>query len=218
MPESCCRADYDTIFDDRTARRELADYRRKGAAGTTARLIDAVRALGAEGAEVLDIGGGVGVVGTELLLAGAARLTDVDASHPYLAAARLEVDRRGFGERATFRYGDFVEVASEIAPADIVTLDRVICCYGDWTALVDRSVERARRTYGVVFPVERWWVRAVVGAGNLGLRLFRKRFKFHVHPERTLDARIRAAGFERRFHHRGVIWQTAVYARTRPIA
>ncbi len=218
MPESCCRPEYDSIFNDRTARRELDDYRRKGAAGSTARLIDAVKALGVDAAEVLDIGGGVGVVGTELLLAGAARLSGVDASEAYLAAARLEVDRRGFGEQATFRYGDFVEVASEIAPADIVTLDHVICCYGDWEALVDRSVERTRRTYGVVFPVERWWIRAVARVGNTALRLFRKRFQFHVHPERQVDARIRAAGFERRFHHRGVIWQTAVYARTHPAA
>lgn len=216
MPDSCCRADYDAIFNDRAARRELDDYRRKGATGSTARLIDAVKALGVDGAEVLDIGGGVGVVGTELLLAGAERLTDIDASQAYLAAARLEVARRGFEERATFHYGDFVEMAPEIPAVDVVTLDHVICCYGDWTVLVDRSVERARQTYGVVFPVERWWIRAVARIGNTALRLFRKRFQFYVHPEREIDARIRAAGFARRFHHRGVIWQTAVYARTTP--
>ncbi len=218
MPESCCRPEYDAIFNDRTARRELDEYRRKGAVGSTARLIDAIKALGVDGAEVLDIGGGVGVVGTELLLAGAARLTGVDASQAYLAAARLEVGRRGFAERATFRYGDFVEEASDIGPADVVTLDHVICCYRDWKALVDRSVERAGRTYGLVFPVERWWIRGVARVGNAALRLFRRRFQFHVHPERQVDARIRAAGFERRFHHRGVIWQTAVYARTLPAA
>lgn len=218
MPESCCRPEYDAIFNDRTARRELDEYRRKGARGSTARLIDAIKTLGVDGAKVLDIGGGVGVVGTELLLAGAARLTGVDASQAYLAAARLEVGRRGFAERATFRYGDFVELAPEIDGADVVTLDHVICCYGDWHALVDRSVERAGRTYGLVFPVERWWIRAVARAGNVALRLFRRQFQFHVHPEGEVDARIRAAGFDRRFHHRGVIWQTAVYARNLPAA
>ncbi len=216
MPDSCCRADYDTIFNDRAARRELEDYRRNGPSGSTARLIDAMKGLGVDGADVLDIGGGVGVVGTELLLAGAERLTDVDASQAYLDAARLEVVRRGFEERATFHYGDFVEMASDIEPADIVTLDHVICCYGDWSALVDRSVERTRRAYGVVFPAERWWIRAVARLGNTALRLFRKRFRFYVHPERQVDARIRAAGFERLSHHRGLIWQTSVYARTEP--
>ncbi|MEO6578131.1 MAG: hypothetical protein ABIO99_04445, partial [Candidatus Limnocylindria bacterium] len=140
-------------------------------------------------------------------------LTDVDASRAYLAAARLEAERRGFGDQASFVNADFVEIADDVEAADLVTLDRVLCCYGDWTALVDRSVAHARRAYGLVYPVERRWLRFGASVVNLGLRLFRQSFRFHVHPERLVDARIRAAGFEAAMRHRGPIWQTVVYVR-----
>lgn len=214
MPGGCCEPDYDLTFDERTARRELAAYRRSGASGTTRRLIEAIRSEGVDGATVLDIGSGVGVIGMELLASGALRLIDVDAARAYVDAARAEAQRRGLAEQATFVRGDFVEVAPDIAPADVVTLDRVICCYGDWRSLVDRSAERARRLYGVVFPVERWWMRLIVGAGNLAMRVVGRRFRFYVHPEREVDGRIRGHGFRRVRERRGLAWQTILYART----
>jgi len=214
VPPACCDADYDAMFDARTARQQLTAYRRAGPTGSTRRLIDAVRASGGvEGATVLDIGGGVGVVGFELLAAGADRLTDVDAARAYVAVARREAARRGVDDRITFLHGDFVALADEVDTADVVTLDRVICCYADWTALVDRSTAHARRLYALVYPTDRWWTRAAIWIGNLTLRLSRRAFRGYVHPARAVDARVRAAGFERRVHHHGWLWQTAVYER-----
>jgi SAM-dependent methyltransferase len=215
MPAPCCDADYDAMFDARTARRDLAAYHRSGATGSTGRLIDAIKAAGVNGATVLDIGGGVGVVGFELMAAGADRLTDVDAARAYVAVARREATRRGLEDRTTFHHGDFVALADGIDSADIVTLDRVVCCYRDWVALVDRSVARARRLYGLVYPRDRWWTRIGIGMGNLMLRLSRKSYRGYVHSERAIDARVRAAGFLPRIHHRGWLWQTVVYERTR---
>ena len=215
MSRDCCRPDYDALFDDRAARRELGAYRRKGATGTTRRLLDALRREGVRGATSIDIGGGVGVIGAELLAAGVAEVVNVDASGPYLAAAREEIERRGLGDRAAFHHGDFVELAERVEPADIVTLDRVVCCYGDWETLVGRSVERARRLYGLVYPRDRWWMRVSIGAVRTVGRLFGQAFPFHVHPERRIDARIRAAGFELVFARRGLAWQTLLYRRAR---
>ena len=215
MGGDCCRPDYDHLFDERAARRELEAYRRRGPDGTTRRLLDAIRAEGVERATVVDIGGGVGVIGAELLAAGAESLDNVDASGPYLAAARSEIQRRGFGDRATFRHGDFVDLAVEVEAADIVTLNRVVCCYTDWEGLVGRSVERARRLYGLVYPRDRWWMRASIGLVRTVGRLFGQAYPFHVHPEREVDARIRASGFELVFARRGIAWQTLLYRRTR---
>jgi SAM-dependent methyltransferase len=214
MTRDCCRPDYDGLFNDRAARRELAAYRRNGATGTTRRLLEAIRSSGVAGTRVLDIGGGVGVIGAELLRAGASRLTDVDASRPYLEAARSEIERRGYGERASFLHGDFVDLADDVDPAEIVTLDRVICCYSDWTSLVDRSVERARHLYGLVYPRDRWWMRLGIGSVRTVGRLFGRALPFHVHPEQAVDARIRAAGFEPIFARRGLAWQTILYRHT----
>lgn len=137
----------------------------------------------------------------------------VDASRPYVAVASHEAELRGLGERTAFVHGDFVEMAAQMDPADIVTLDRVVCCYEDWRAMVDRSTERAGRLIGLVLPNDRWWLRAGIGFGNLALRLTGTSFRGYVHPERRIDERIRAAGFERRLHHRGWIWQTMLYQR-----
>lgn len=213
MSRNCCRPDYDALFDDRAARRELEAYRRTGADGRTRHLLDAVRAEGVGGGTVIDIGGGVGVIGVELLAAGARALTNVDASGPYLSAARSEIERRGFGDRTTFHHGDFVDLASEVATADIVTLNRVVCCYGDWEALIGRSAERARRLYGLVYPRDRWWMRMPLGVVRAVGPLFGQAFPFHVHPERAIDERIRASGFELVFARRGIAWQTLLYRR-----
>lgn len=213
MPDTCCRPDYDAAFDARTARRQALAYRRDGPKGATRRLIEAIKALGVGGGTALDIGGGVGVIGLELLAAGAASTTEVDASRPSIEVAQHEARRRGLGDRARFRHGDFVEIADEIDAADVVTLDRVICCYGDWPAMVDRATERARRILGLVYPNDRWWNRVAVGIANLLLRLSGRSFRGYIHTERGVDARIRAAGFEPRTHHRGWLWQTVVYER-----
>jgi magnesium-protoporphyrin O-methyltransferase len=213
VPPRCCEPDYDALFDERAARRELAAYQRNGPTGTTRRLIEAIRLEGVVGASVLDIGGGVGIIGAELLGCGASTMTDVDASHAYAATARAELERRGFGDRISVRHGDFVRLAGDTAPADIVTLDRVVCCYGDWATLIDRSTERAHRLIGLVYPNDRWWMRLVVGTGNLVIRLFRQQFRFYIHPEREIDARIRGGGFERHFRHRSIGWQTVLYRR-----
>ncbi len=214
MPPSCCEADYDAVFDARTARRELTAYRRSGPSGSTRRLIEAVTATGVDGAALLDIGGGVGVIGFELLAAGADRVTGVDAARAYVAVAGHEARRLGLADRTSYRHGDFVALADEVADADVVTLDRVVCCYGDWVALVDRSAAHARRIYGLVYPNDRWWTRVAIWMGNVVFRFSRRSYRGYVHPERAIHARIRDAGFERRLHHRGWLWQTVVYERT----
>src|SRR5699024_7073242 len=78
VPGSCCKPDYDAAFDARSARRQLERYRREGARGSTQRLVDAITAAGVSEMSVLDVGGGIGIVGMELLDAGASIVTEVD--------------------------------------------------------------------------------------------------------------------------------------------
>jgi magnesium-protoporphyrin O-methyltransferase len=58
-------------------------------------LIEAIKAEGVTGATVLDIGGGIGAIQSELLDAGASTATSVEASSAYLSTARGEANRRG---------------------------------------------------------------------------------------------------------------------------
>jgi magnesium-protoporphyrin O-methyltransferase len=216
--DGCCSLDYDEHFNADEARRDILDYRAHGAQGTTRQLLDALIGEGVESATLLDIGGGVGVLQLELLEAGIASSMDVDASAPFIAVASAEAKERGFADRTAYRHGDFVSLADEIEPADLVTLDRVICCYTDVSSLVSRSAAHARRLYGLVYPVDRWWTRAMFRVMNLVTRLSGSNYRAYVHPQSLVDRLIHDAGLEPRYHHAGMLWQTAVYARVRPAA
>jgi predicted RNA methylase len=127
------------IFDRRSAEQDLERYQRHGPDTTTRMLLDMIRERGVRGASVLDVGAGIGVIDHELLRAGAGHAVLVDASGPSLEAARSEARRRGHLDRIDFVDGDFVARASVIDHADIVTLDRVVCCYPDMESLVRSS-------------------------------------------------------------------------------
>ena len=79
-----------TFYNQKKAASELRRYREKGPIPSTKALIDALLAESVEGATVLDIGGGVGAIQHELLAAGAAHATSVDASAPYRGRSRGE--------------------------------------------------------------------------------------------------------------------------------
>lgn len=213
MPGDCCSVDYDVHFDAEDARHDLLVYRRDGAEGSTRRLIDVLLTEGIEGASLLDIGGGVGIVQLELLKAGIATSMDVDASGPYLQVAEAEAAERGFKDRTAYRHGDFVGLADEVEAADVVTLDRVICCYRDVRALVSSSARHARRLYALVYPVDRWWTRSVGRVMNFFTMLSRSDYRMHVHSEALVDRLIRDEGLQPRYRHAGMVWQTVVYAR-----
>jgi SAM-dependent methyltransferase len=212
----CCTGGdprYDRQFDARHAADKLRGYRRNGPAVMTRRLIDALAEGGLDGRTVLDIGGGVGAVHHELLAAGAARAVDVDASGAYVAAARGEAERRGHADRVSYVAGDFVAVADEVEPADLVALDRVICCYPDMKALVSRSSALARRRYGLVYPRDTWLARVGIAVENLGHRLSGSPFRAFVHRTAEVEAILAAQGFVARVRSSNLIWQLAVYER-----
>src|SRR5215470_5736277 len=148
---SHCQCDgIESCFNPKRVTRELARYRRNGPLKNTSLLAEALQAQGVAGLTLLDIGGGVGAIAHALLKAGARQAADVDASAAYLVVAREEAERRGLADRITFQHGDFVTLAPTIPSADVVTLDRVICCYDDMAALVGMALARAEKLDGVV--------------------------------------------------------------------
>ena len=211
---SCCQYQgIGRLFDAKVARKDLKRYRKKGPLKTTRILLDALKSEGVEGATLLDIGGGVGAISNEVLHSGGARATVVDASPAYLQAAQAEAERQGHRDRITYHHADFVQVAPQIPPMDVVTLDRVICCYDEMEALVSASVERAQRLYGVVYPRDIWWNRLGVSAVNLACWVWRNPFRVFIHPSAVVERVIRDKGLTRRFYRTTAIWQIAVFAR-----
>ncbi len=203
----------ENLFDQQTAAGELAAYRKRGPSASTRRLLDALRREGVAQQTLLDIGGGVGAIQHELIKSGVESAVDVDASSAYIAAAKEEAGRQGHADKVRYYRGNFVDLAPEIESADIVTLDRVICCYPDVRSLVSLSSERARRLYGLVYPRDSWWARLAARGLNLWMRLQRSAYRFSVHPSAEVDAIVRANGLTPRFHRAGIFWQVVVYAR-----
>ena len=210
MTCSQCRG-IERQFDDRVARRQLRRNRRKGPSKTTRMLLDALEGTGVAGASFLDVGGGVGAIQHALMDRGASRGTSVDASPAYLATAREEARVRGYADSVRYVEGDFVEAQSDVEDADIVTLDRVVCCYPDMPALVDASASRARRAYGLVYPRENWLAKLAIGLINLTQRIRRQPFRAYVHPTAAVEERVGRHGLVRVYHAQSTVWQIAVF-------
>lgn len=216
----CCQCKgIEGMFNERDARNKLKAYRKGGPARSTRMLIEALKNESArsgrsiEGMILLDIGGGIGAIQHDLLRAGVERATSVDASVAYMKADQAEAKRQGHADKVSYYHANYVDIAPQIPPADIVTLDRVICCYHDMPALVGLSAAKAGRLYGLVYPRDTWWLRAGMLIGNLLLRLIRKPFRGYMHHTQVVDVVVRDQGLQQSFYKTVGLWQVVVYTR-----
>jgi len=205
---------FDMVFDERTARRELDAYRRKGAAWSTRELIDELAdGIDLRGASVIDIGAGVGAVHLALLERGADHATDVDGSSAYLAAARDEAARQGVTGRVTHILGDASRVAGELQPAALVALDRVVCCFADVDGLLGAAASVASQRIGLVYPRDWWWLRALGVVANPIINLRAGGYRFHIHRRARVDGVLSGAGFARIAERNGRLWRIETWER-----
>ena len=195
------------------ASEDIALYRNGKPAKTTSLLVNALITQGVDDLSLLDIGGGIGIVQLELLSAGAIAATSVEASTAYIHVAREEAARAAREHQITYVHGNFVSLANTMPEADIVTLDRVICCYDNAKALVSLSASKARRLYGVVYPRSTWWVKLLLFFENIGYWLRRSPFRAFVHSSELVDQLIQDAGLAVVYRKHTLTWQVVVYRR-----
>lgn len=205
---SCCRpGDYDKVFDEKHARSRARAYVREGVSGDARRIVDFVRGRMSPGYSVLEVGGGVGEIHLELLRDGAARAVNVELATKYEGVAAELIRESGLGDRVERRLGDFVREGSRIPAADVVVMNRVVCCYPDADALVEAAADHARRYLVLTIPVDRWWIRLGIGMGNALLAVRRNTFRGYVHATRAVLAAAERRGMRLAERRRGVIWQ-----------
>jgi magnesium-protoporphyrin O-methyltransferase len=211
-PERCC---FDDWVDDWTTKAT----KRPTAAKVTASLLDAITEAGVTERTVLDVGCGIGDLAIEVVARGAASGTGYDLSPKAIDQARMLAASRGVGERMRFEVGDGAQL--DLPAADIVVINRVVCCYPDTENLLDHTLGAARSVFAVTAPVSRgpigWWNRLWSALENVGYRLRPTKydgFRVFIHDLDRIDERIRAAGFRRTRHeHRRIVWDLAVYTR-----
>jgi magnesium-protoporphyrin O-methyltransferase len=212
MPSCHCAAT-DHHFTPARAQAELAEYRRRGPRGTVRLILKTLSDLAVAPRTLLDIGAGVGVLHHELLGSGVGRAVHIEASAAYVAAAEQESARRGHGGRVQFRHGDFVSLAPELGSAELVTLDRVVCCYPELEPLISLSAQKAERYYGLSFPHDRWYVRAHSWWENQRRRRAGNAFRTFIHPVGRIESLIRSAGFQLLRSGRTLVWAVLVFGR-----
>jgi magnesium-protoporphyrin O-methyltransferase len=152
----------------------------------------------------------------ELATAGLAGITVADASPAYLDAARRHLASRDPSRPVQFILGDFAATADSLPDADIVTLDRVVCCYPDVVALLRGAAARARRMVAYTYHPDRWYLHAAVALGNSWYRLNQNPFRAFVHPPERMASALESAGFVRAARHQTVQWALDLYHRSGP--
>jgi predicted RNA methylase len=198
-------------FNKKKAVEELARYRTKGPGPTTRMLEDAIAQCGALSGTLLDVGAGVSALTLGLLDRGITSAVAVDASSAYIGVAREEAERRGRADEIQFVHADFVSVASQLLPANVVTLDRVVCCYPSCEPLLEAALRHADHCFALSFPRDAWYVRAGVMMENVQRKLARNPFRTFVHPVGDMERLISAAGFELRSRRETWMWSADVY-------
>jgi len=212
--ESCQCQGIETKFDRKYVNKKLKKYREEGPKKTSVQLMEALRSEDIQGMTLLDIGGGVGDIQHGLLKSGVSQAINVEGSRAYSEACQEEAERQGHADSIRHLPGNFVDLAQDIPSADIVTLDRVICCYDDMPKLVSLSAQKAKKYYAVVYPRDLWWVK-LVNAVYYNFRnwIMRNPMRNYVYATEAVEGEIRRSGLERSFHRDMGAWQVAVFSR-----
>jgi tRNA1(Val) A37 N6-methylase TrmN6 len=219
---ACCSAfecAADQQFNEKKATEELKRYRTKGPGPTTRLLQQSLEHSGTLSGTLLDIGSGIGALTFGLLERGVTHAVAVDASSAYHGVARQEAARLGRADAVHFVHADFVSVAPELPSAALVTLDRVVCCYPSYEALLNAALDHAEQCLALSFPRDVWYVRLGVMLENAHRHLTKNPFRTFVHPAARMEELIRSAGFERSTRRETWMWSVDVYTRTggRPV-
>ena len=211
--DCCTVSDLDREFNQAWARKELKSYRRKGLAKRARKLGDLLKQQDLSGATLLEVGCGISALHQELLGSGVTSAVGVDASHAYIEVAGELAEELGSQDRVEYYAGNFVDLDGQLPVADVVLLDRVICCYPNMESLVSASARHATRFYALSYPRGTWWVRIPMLVLNLVYALLRKRFRVFAHKPGDVSATLEAQGFSRAVKATHFVWELAVYRR-----
>jgi hypothetical protein len=211
---SCCRArSCEQFFKPSVARRSLETYRRKGLDALEQQMVVSASKGGVDGLRVLEIGGGIGRIQAELLVAGAGKGEIVELVSSYEPYARELAREKGLEARTAFHVVDILEEPDRVAPADVVVLNRVVCCSSDGIALTAAAGRLARQALVLSFPRDVFWIRAGVRMLNASFWLMRNPFRVYVHRPAALFAAAEAEGVHVREGDRSAFWQWATLRR-----
>jgi magnesium-protoporphyrin O-methyltransferase len=212
MPCNCCEIT-DSQFDESRAKDDMKRYRKFGPAKQTQLILSAVRSLNLKHASLLDIGGGIGMIYHELMQDVVSNVIHVDASSAYLKVAKEESVKRGNDKQIRFVHADFTDVENEVDKTDVVTLDRVVCCYPNYRELLTAAGKHSKRALVMTYPRETWYFRIALGIINFFQNLTNNPFRVFIHPIQQMESLLNELGFSRTSTKRLFVWEMSLYER-----
>jgi 2-polyprenyl-3-methyl-5-hydroxy-6-metoxy-1,4-benzoquinol methylase len=201
-PNGCER-----MFGTGFARRVAKRYRRRGLDPAAGRMVDFLAAGDLGGATVLEIGGGVGEIGIELLRRGAGRVTNLELSTAYDEEAQRLSQEAGVADRMHRRVVDIATTPDAVEPADLVVLHRVVCCYPDYPRLLGAAADHCRGRLAFSHPPRNLVSRGVLGLQHGMFALMGQEFRAFAHPPARMREVVVDHGLRPVFAHPGRIWQ-----------
>lgn len=214
MSDCCSPKGYRWIFSEKRAQAEARRYRRRGLDPTSRRIAAFLIQQGIADRTLLEVGGGIGAIQIELLKAGIKRAVNIELTPTYEKAAQALLREAGLLDRAERRVMDFADAGRDVEMADIVIMNRVICCYPDMPKLAGAAADHTREVLVVSFPKERWWTRLVISLGDLALRVARRQFQIFLHSPGEIIATAERRGLKTISNQPSFFWQVAGLRRT----
>jgi SAM-dependent methyltransferase len=199
-------------FDD-LAHDRCCKYKEKGLTNSSGILLDLLVKNDLAGKSYLEIGCGTGFFAMETSRKGTASITGFDLSSAAIQEANGYAKELGFGDRAKFEVGDGAIVP--MPSSDIVVMDKVLCCYPDYDALLKNASDASKQMLGFIVPRDEGWMKPFMRCGaaaiNLVEKLRRTGFKFYLHPLGSIHGQLVEKGFHQAEKAKSRVWLIFLY-------
>lgn len=210
LQEHCCGADL--LFDAKTAKKQYKHYLKKGPSRVTKKLIGQLKNMNT-GSTLLDVGGGIGAIQWWFLNHGGQKTIGVDASSGYIALAQEHAAKNNLQENTNFHMGDFTAKAEDLPVVDHTTLDKVICCYPDFKAIINLACQKSTHSVSLSYPMDGLVADIFRGFSVLIMKAMRNPFKPYVHRVASVRSLFITNGFTVQEKTLAFPWHVETYIR-----
>ena len=195
----------------RFARLSRCCYNLRGLGKSQQFFVNSLNRLGIANTQLIEIGCGVGALHQTLLLQGAGFAVGVDLADNMLKQAQIAADKNHLSACTRYMQGDFVQIVDSIEPADIMLMDKVVCCYPDADSLLKTALSRTRRILAITYPRNKWWVRAAVAVEAFFLKLSGSSFRSYVHSPLLISHIIQCEGYVLESEYQDSAWISQIW-------
>src|SRR5439155_3157796 len=130
---------------------------------------------------------------------------NLELSPAYDEEARLLLAEAGLEGRVERLLTDIAAEPEAIEPADVVVLNRVVCCYPDYERLLGAVAAHSRRLVVFSYPPRNVVSRLGFAGQNLVFRMLGREFRAFAHPPAAMLAVLEWRGVSRTFAHRPLV-------------